>query len=63
MTHFTFRKLICKFLKKLLFILEENETEYYPAISSTEGTFCKISVIGKETGLVKKNKRVGLSAD
>jgi len=63
MTYIPFRKHICKILKKLLSVVEENDVKYYPAISSSEGTFCKISIIGKETGLIKRNKRAGLSAD
>lgn len=63
MTYIPFRKYICRILKKLLFIFEENDVTYFPAVSSSEGKFCKISITGKETKLPKRNKRVVLLAD
>ncbi len=63
MTYIPFRKHICQILKKLLSIIEENDVTYYPAISSTEGKHCVMNATGKETGLIKKRKRIFLSTD
>lgn len=60
MKYIPFRKHICKILKKLLSIVEENEIEYQPEISSPERRHGIVSVIGKETGLIKKRIRVFL---